>query len=230
VNIGLLVTGAPPAALQPRFGDYPAMFRALLGEEHAYTGYAVAAGELPADPAAHEAYAITGSACGVYDGDPWITEAMTFLNRAKGRAKLVGICFGHQLMAQAFGGQVEKSAKGWGVGLHTYTVEKHAAWMDEARTIAIPVSHQDQVVELPPAAEVLAGSDFTPNGVLAYRDQPAISFQCHPEFEPAYAKALIENRRGVRYPEAMAEAALASLDAPNDRARVAGWIRRFLAD
>ena len=63
---------------------------------------------------------------------------------------------------------------------------------------------------------------------LAYGDQPAISIQLHPEFEPAYAKALIENRRGSRYTDAQADAAIASYDAPDDRSRVGGWIQRFL--
>jgi GMP synthase-like glutamine amidotransferase len=123
---------------------------------------------------------------------------------------------------------VVKSDKGWGVGLQTYEVLARLPWMDDASSIAVPGSHQDQVVAPPPNATVIAGSGFTPLGAFAYDDQPAISFQLHPEFEPAYAKALIENRRGTRFPEAQADAAIASLDQPNDRARVAQWIRRFL--
>ena len=97
-------------------------------------------------------------------------------------------------------------------------------WIDPGPLIAAPASHQDQVVELPPAAQVVAGSDFTPNGMLAYGDQPAISIQLHPEFDPAYAKALIEARRGRIYTEGLADAAIASLNAPNDCARVGAWI------
>lgn len=229
MNIGILETGYPPAALQPRFGDYAVMFKALLGDGHAYSTYAVKAGTLPAGPRAHEAYLITGSPAGVYDGDPWIETLMTFLRAAKGQARLVGVCFGHQVMAQAFGGEVEKSDKGWGAGLHTYQVRHRAPWMDEAAAISVAASHQDQVTRLPPAACVLAGSAFTPNAVLAYEDQPAISFQCHPEFDPAFAEALIEQRRGDVYTEAQARTAIASLQGPNDRLRVGGWISRFLS-
>ncbi len=128
-------------------------------------------------------------------------------------------------MAEAFGGRVEKSSRGWGVGLHRYEVEAPQLWMDGIADFAIPVSHQDQIVALPPSAEVVAGSVFTNYGVLTYRDAPALSFQCHPEFEPAFAKALIETRRH-RLPDP--DAALAALDQPNDRERVAGWIRTFL--
>ena len=90
-------------------------------------------------------------------------------------------------------------------------------------------SHQDQVVELPPGAAVLASSIFTPFAMLEYSDQPAISIQPHPEFEPDYAKALIVGRRGIHFSEAEADAAIASLDAPNDNARLARWITDFLA-
>ena len=100
--------------------------------------------------------------------------------------------------------------------------------MDGARTIAAPASHQDQVVEAPPNTKVLAASAFSPLGMLAYDDQPAISIQLHPEFDPAYAQALIELRRGSRYGEAEADAAIASLDEPDDRARLGRWIGKFL--
>ena len=128
--------------------------------------------------------------------------------------------------AEAFGGHVEKVAKGWGVGLQTYPIVQREPWMDAARAIAVPASHQDQVVLQPPRTDVIASSIFTPYAALAWRDQPAISFQFHPEFEPDYAKALIEIRRD-RLPDP--DAAITSLDRPNDNARVGGWIRRFLA-
>lgn len=227
MRIGILETGEPPAPLRERFGRYDAMFRKLLGDEDDFTTYEVQAGELPADPAEQEAYIVTGSPAGVYDDLPWIEPLKHFLRAAKGKAKLVGICFGHQIMAEAFGGRVEKSARGWGVGLHRYDVRERAPWMDDVDSFACPVSHQDQVVEPPPGARLLAGSGFNGFGLIEYRDQPAISFQCHPEFEPAYAKALIELRR-ERLPEP--DAAIASLDRPNDRDRLAAWIRRFLQD
>lgn len=223
MKLGILEAGAPPEALIERFGRYPGMFERLLGIEG--RSYDVAAGELPEDPAAHEAYLVTGSPAGVYDPLPWIPELIGFLRSARGKAKLVGICFGHQIMAEAFGGRVEKSDKGWGVGLHTYPVIRRAPWMDQAAIVSVPASHQDQVVMQPPETDVLIGSVFTPFAALAWRDRPAISFQFHPEFEPDYAKALIEARRGRL---ADPEAAIASLDRPNDNERVGEWIRRFL--
>jgi GMP synthase-like glutamine amidotransferase len=223
MNLAILETGAPPPQLIAEFGRYPAMFEALLGLEA--TSYDVAAGALPADVGRHGAYLVTGAAAGVYDDLPWIAKLETFLRAAKGRAKLVGICFGHQIMAEAFGGRVELSAEGWGAGLMRYEIVGREPWMDEAGSVALPASHQDQVVVQPPRTDVIAASAFTPYAALAWRDQSAISFQPHPEFSPEFARALIESRVD-RLPDP--EGAAASLDAPNDNARVGAWIRRFL--
>ncbi len=228
MKIGILETGSPPEPLKPRYGDYPAMFRGLLDLDVRWTTYDVQAGALPR-PDEEDAVIVTGSSAGVYDPDPWIGWLVEFLRAAQGRTKLVGICFGHQVMAEAFGGRVIKSPKGWGVGLHTYEVLHSEPWMDSAApTISIPASHQDQVVERPPGAKVVAASTFTPFGMLEYQDQPAVSLQLHPEFAPAYAEALIESRRGSRFDEAVADAAIASLHRPNDNARVGAWLKRFL--
>lgn len=132
-------------------------------------------------------------------------------------------------MAEAFGGKVIKSPKGWGIGEQTYGLLRREPWMEAAQEIRLPGSHQDQVVEAPPGAEVVAASDFSPFGALAYRDQPAISLQLHPEFEPAYAVALIEARRGGVLTDEQADRAIASYQTPDDRAKVGGWIRNFLA-
>ncbi|HEX4736950.1 MAG TPA: type 1 glutamine amidotransferase [Allosphingosinicella sp.] len=224
MDLAIFETGKPPAALQDRFERYPAMFEHLLGLKA--TSYDVEAGEYPDRPDAHAAYLVTGAAAGVYDDLPWIRPLEDFLRAAKGKAKLVGVCFGHQVMAEAFGGHVEKSIRGWGAGLQRYQVVVRAPWMDDAPFIDIPVSHQDQIVIQPPHTHILASSDFSPFGMLAYEDQPAISMQFHPEFEPAYAKALIESRFD-RVPDP--EAAIVSLDAPDDRWRVAQWILNFLS-
>jgi len=228
MKIGILQTGLPPADLGARFGDYPTMIGALLGAGFTHETIDVVAGTPPADPGAYGAYVITGSTAGVYEDLPWIAPLMDFLRAVRGRAPLVGICFGHQIMAQAFGGQVVKSPKGWGVGLQRYAVTPHAPRLDAAQ-VAIPASHQDQVVVPPPGAVVTLASDFTPYAGLAYDDGMAISFQAHPEFDPAFAAALIEARRGTRFDDEAADRAIASLSQPNDRDRVGGWMRRFLA-
>jgi GMP synthase-like glutamine amidotransferase len=229
MKIGILAAGRPPSTLAPQFGDFVAMFLGLMaGRGYDWASYDVPAGEYPATPEACDGYILTGAAAGVYDPDPWIGDLLAFLRAAKGRAKLVGVCFGHQAMAQAFGGKVVKSPKGWGLGLHTYGVEAHRPWMDQTPAFALSASHQDQVVELPPGATIVAGSDFCPMGTLAYDDGMSVSCQLHPEFAPAYSTALIDGRRGTRFPEAQAAEAIESLKRPDDHERIAGWIGRFL--
>jgi GMP synthase-like glutamine amidotransferase len=223
MKLAVLETGVPPEPLADEFGSYPDMFADLLGPGFEIETFDVQKGELP-QPAAHGAYLLTGSPAGVYDPLPWIAPLMDFIRSADG-AKMIGVCFGHQVMAQALGGEVIKSPKGWGAGLHRYTVVHSEPWIASNGTIAIPASHQDQVVVQPPNTEVVAASEFTPFASLAWQDRPAISFQFHPEFSVGYAKALIEKRYDrVNDPAA----ALASLDAPNDNQVVGGWIRKFL--
>ena len=229
MKVGILAAGAPPRALQPQFGDYVTMFETLLaGHGYDWRAFDVPAGAYPDRPEDCDAYILTGAAAGVYDGDPWIERLFQFLRAAKGRAKLVGICFGHQALAQALGGQVIKSPKGWGIGLHSYQARDERAWMDAGGAFSLSASHQDQVIEAPADAAVLAGSDFCPNGMLAWADGMTLSCQLHPEFEPGYSKALIEGRRGTRFPEAQAAEAIASLDRPDDHARFADWMARFI--
>jgi GMP synthase-like glutamine amidotransferase len=225
MKLAILTTGTPPGDLADRFGDYSDMFAALLGDGFEIESFDVQTGELP-KPGDHDASLITGSPAGVYDPLPWIAPLMDFIRSVDG-VKMVGICFGHQVMAESLGGKVEKSGKGWGAGLHQYDIDIVEPWMDPVGSIAVPASHQDQVVVQPPHTEVVASSGFTPFAALAWTDRPAISFQFHPEFSAAFAKALIEKRHdAIPNPDA----AIASLDAPNDGAVVGGWIRRFLTE
>lgn len=225
MKIGILETGYPPGNLAEQYGDYPAMFAKLLGPDFSIDTFDVQAGVLPDNPGLYHAYLITGSPAGVYDQLPWIAPLQEFIRSAK-NSKIVGVCFGHQIMAQALGGHVQKSEKGWGAGLHNYSIVRKEPWMDVAGTIAVPASHQDQVVVQPPSTEVVAESSFTPYAALTWTDRQAISFQFHPEFTPDFAKALIEKRYDV---VSNPDAAIASLDQPNDSPRVGGWVRRFLS-
>lgn len=228
MTFGILETGAPPSRLRERFGSYVDMFKDLIGPDRDYAVFDVAAGDLPDPARPHQAYLVTGSPADAYSDVPWVLALGGFLRAVKGRSKLVGICFGHQMMAQAFGGRVEKSAKGWGVGLQTYAVWSPEPWMDDPAPVAVSVSHQDQVVAVPPGARVIGGNAFTPNGMLAYDDQPAISMQCHPEFSADFSIALLETRWAEATLGDQAKAAIASHAAPDDRERVGAWIRRFL--
>ena len=226
-SIGILETGLPPTDLAARFGRYDAMVRRMLGDRYRYRTYAARAGELPGRPEDHDAYVITGSSAGAYEDLPWIAPLEAFIRSAQGRARMVGLCFGHQIMAQALGGRVERSDRGWGLGLHRYAVTHPEPWMDAEPSLAVAASHQDQVVAPPAGAVAIAASAFTPYAALLYAGGQAVSFQFHPEFERGMAEALVELRR-PHLPDAAADAMLASLAGPSDALRVAGWIRAFV--
>lgn len=227
-SIGILQTGVLPVDLVARYGRYDGMVGRMLGDGFATRTYDVTVGDLPARPEAHAAYVITGSSAGVYDDLSWIAPLQGFIRLAHGRVKLVGLCFGHQVMAAALGGKVVKSEKGWGLGLHDYDVTARLPWMQgDIHRIAIVASHQDQVVAPPADSTVFASSAFTPFAGLAYAGGQAISVQFHPEFSADLAASLVERQRPLLGPGA-ADTALASLHGPSDAPRVAGWIRRFI--
>jgi len=234
MKLTIIETGLVPAIIRDRFPDYPEMFRQMLtGVDPGVTcdTVSVIKGEALPDPAALDAVLYTGSPAGVYDPEPWIAPLADFIRAAaSSKTPQVGICFGHQIMGEALGGKVIKSPKGWGVGRHTYEIVQCPDWSGAPcpPDVSIAVSHQDQVVAVPPGAEIIAQSDFTPFAGLSYRDFPAISFQCHPEFDAAYAAALYRARRGGSLVEEAADAAIASLDNGLDRNLLAGWIANFL--
>ena len=234
MKLTIIETGLVPLAIRDQFPDYPAMFRKMFERADpalTFDTVSVIKGEALPDPATLEAILYTGSPAGVYEDHPWIAPLLDFVRAAAGaRIPQIGICFGHQLIAEALGGKVIKSEKGWCVGRHTYEVVECPA-MSSAQcppAFSIAASHQDQVVVKPPTGRILARSDFTPFAALQYDDVPAISFQCHPEFSPAYSAALYGARRGASLSETQADAAIASLGAPIDASLLADWLSDFL--
>jgi len=232
-RLGLLETDLLEADLAADFGSYGRMFARYfdrLGGGLAYRHYQVQAGELPQHRDECDAYLITGSRAGVYDDLHWLAPLRAWLRDFHARgARILGICFGHQLIADTLGGRAEQSAKGWGVGVHT--VQVHAGrWPDwfgaPPTTLSLLYSHQDQVVAPPPHAVTLAGSDFCPHAALAIGGE-VLSFQGHPEFTRDYLRRLIARRR-EGFGEQRYRAALDSLARPTDEDAVGRWLLRFI--
>jgi GMP synthase-like glutamine amidotransferase len=231
MKLTIIQTGDVPLPLRDRFGPYRRMFEDMFdrtGQGFSYDMVAASDGEPLPDPTTLEGIVITGSPAGVYDTFPWLDPLRSFIRGAySSHTPMVGVCFGHQIMADALGGDVRKSEKGWGLGRHSYAVRSRPAWMASApAALAVACSHQDQVITPPAEAEVILGSNFTPNAGLVYRNGAAISFQPHPEFSDDYALALAELRRGFA-PDNVVDTAVASMDTPSNSQDIALHIGQF---
>jgi GMP synthase-like glutamine amidotransferase len=230
-RVTIVETGLVPPQHRERHGSFPQMFERMIGASDpcfAFDVVSIANGEACPDPDQTEAILITGSAAGVYDDEAWIAPLEQFVRAAyAGRTPMVGVCFGHQLIAQALGGVVRKSEKGWGIGRHVYRVVPGNGVI-EGEHIALACSHQDQVIEPPAEARTILSSDFTPHAGLLYANGVTLSVQPHPEFDVGFAHVCCELREG-RAPESVVRAAKASLAEPLDSARLGGAIARFLA-
>lgn len=231
--IGILETGRPPDELKTAYGSYADMFKRLLGEadsQFEFRVYAVLDEQLPISPLECEAWLVTGSRHGVYENLPWMLKLQDFI-RAVWQAEqpMIGICFGHQIIATALGGRVEKSTKGWGIGLQNYTVKQPQAWMGEQPGFTLNAMHQDQVVELPAKAEVFASSEFCEYAGLVYGGR-ILTFQGHPEFSTDFEEDLLKLRRGTVIPTLLADQALSGLEHTEvqPEAHSGEWMAKFL--
>jgi GMP synthase-like glutamine amidotransferase len=233
MKLTIIQTGDVPAALREKFGAYPPMFKRMFdeaGQGFEYETVPIYDGAGFPDPRSLDGILITGSAAGVYDDYAWLDPLRAFIRSAYAvNTPMLGICFGHQIMADALGGDVRKSEKGWGLGRHTYGVKSRPDFLaTDLPALAIACSHQDQVITPPAEAEVFLASDFTPNAGLAYRNGKALSLQPHPEFLDDYTLALAELRRG-KAPDERVDAAVASVTTPSHSREVAGWLGNFLS-
>jgi GMP synthase (glutamine-hydrolysing) len=246
LTIGILETGRSREALTATHGGYIDMFRALFAEaapELSFRVFAILDDQFPDTVTACDGWLITGSRHGVYENLPWMIRLQAFLREAVAAARpVVGICFGHQILAEALGGRVQKSDRGWGIALHHYRLAETPAWMGAdggTASMALNAMHQDQVERLPVDNDslhthVLASSEFCPYAALRYARPSdgkdlALSFQAHPEFGTAYEGDLIGVLAGTAIPQEQADAALSTLgqgDAPEQQ-RIARWIGAF---
>jgi GMP synthase-like glutamine amidotransferase len=223
MRIGILQTGLAPEALAPEMGDYPDMFARLLdGHGFAFRTWKVVEEEFPATVHDADGWLITGSRHGVYEDHPWIPPLEAFIRNAFARrVPVVGICFGHQIVAQAMGGKVERYAGGWAVGATDYDFG--------GERLRLNAWHRDQVVKVPEGAQVIATNEFCTNAALLYDDR-ALTVQAHPEFRPEFVDGLMKTRgKGLVPDEVMAEAA-AKLDLPIQDKTMAGRIAAFFKE
>ncbi|MEM7089248.1 MAG: type 1 glutamine amidotransferase [Pseudomonadota bacterium] len=220
MKIGILQTGHTPDVLTDQFGDYDSLFPALLnGYGFDFVTYAVVDGDFPDGGDDADGWLITGSRHGAYDNLPWIAPLEDLIRdiHAKGKP-LIGVCFGHQIIAQALGGKVEKFSGGWAIGRTQYDYGGHKLWLN--------AWHQDQVTELPEAASVMGQNEFCRNAMLSYGDT-IWTIQAHPEFSNAFISGLMHTRGKGIVPDQLMQDAIDRQNAPDDNAHVAKLMADF---
>ena len=221
--IGILQTGLAPDALQDANGDYPDMFARLLdGHGFTFRTWKVVEGEFPASVHDADGWLITGSRHGVYEDHAWIPPLEDFIRQSfAAHVPVVGICFGHQIVAQAMGGKVERFADGWAVGATDYDFQ--------GEKLTLNAWHRDQVTEVPPGAKVIATNEFCANAALLY-DTRALTVQAHPEFRSEFVDGLMKTRGKGLVPEAVMAAASERLAEPIQDRTMAARIAAFFKE
>jgi GMP synthase-like glutamine amidotransferase len=213
-------------------GDYDVLFGTLLATpDLELVGYRAHHGDLPTSPRDCDAWLIPGSRHSVYDDLAWIHDLTSFTRRVLDDERpLVGVCFGHQLIGRLLGAPVDRAEAGWTIGAVRYRLHQCVPGETPNPTTSpdrftLIASHQDQVLELPDGATLLADAPTCP--VAGFTTAHVLTIQAHPEFDAPLAESLYRSRV-ERIGQAPVEAALATLDRPLDRSRIARWIRAFV--
>jgi len=220
MQIGILQTGASPDILRADHGDYPDFFETLLADRGlTFRTFHVEAMEFPKGVEECDGWLITGSRHGAYEDHAFIPPLEDFIRNAyAAHIPVVGICFGHQIIAQAMGGKVEKYSGGWSVGVTDYNFE--------GEKISLNAWHRDQVTEVPKGAKVIASTDFCANAGLLYDDR-MFSVQPHPEFPHAFVEGLMRTRGPGLVPDPLMDAARTRLTDNLDSPKMADRIAKF---
>jgi GMP synthase-like glutamine amidotransferase len=231
MKIGLLECDHVSEAYRHIAGGYPAMFADLLGRYApllSLESFDVRNGELPGAPDTCDGYICTGSRYSVYDDAGWIQALKGFVRQLySAGVPFVGICFGHQMLAEALGGEVSRAEGGWGVGIHEVDILRSELWMQPQQSkCRLQFMHQDQVRRLPEDGVLLGRSDHCPIAMFRLGER-MIGIQGHPEFTRAYTEALLADRI-ERIGADRVASALSSLSQATDEGLIAGWIAEFL--
>jgi GMP synthase-like glutamine amidotransferase len=233
MKIGLLKCDTVAPDLLHLSGDYSDMFRSLFSAHAPHVEivvYDVTRGEYPKSLDEVSGYLTTGSRNSVYDEEPWILRLKDFVRTAyTAGKKFIGVCFGHQMIAHALGGQVAPSVRGWGAGVKEVSIVKRMPWMEPPLTsYDLMVVHQDQVEVLPPGAVLLGKNSHCPHSLYQVGSH-FLSMQAHPEFEAIFVEHLLRYRLKRIGTEAVDEA-LQTLTRPLHRREIVRWMLNFLWD
>ena len=221
MKIGILQTGHAPDEVLETLGDYDGMFRHLLdGNGFEFESFDVVNMAFPTGPEDADGWLITGSRHGAYEDLPFIAPLEELIRDIYAADRpLVGVCFGHQIIATAMGGKVKKFQGGWSVGHTEYTYK--------GRPTALNAWHQDQVVSVPEGAEIIGSSEFCAAAALVYGDR-IWSIQPHPEYGAQVIDALVTYRGPGVVPDHMLAEVRDTLGAPTNQTDIAAAMAAFL--
>ncbi|KAF5813993.1 putative glutamine amidotransferase [Helianthus annuus] len=174
--------------VKKKYGGYFGVFVRMLAEDgEIWDVYRVCNGHFPSDEEIelYDGFVITGSCNDAHGNDVWICKLLVLLNKLDSlNKKVLGICFGHQILARSLGGKVTRAASGWDIGVRTVhfsTSMKTSINLKLPARLSLIECHQDEVRELPPKVEVLASSDKTKVEMFRYGDR-IMGVQGHPEY------------------------------------------------
>ena len=232
MRIGILKTGSVQPQLVEEFGEYPDMIaKYFLAVDKAldFVTYDVCCGQYPLSLDEVDAYVITGSKYSVYDDEYWIHRLKKFVEMLHySQKKMIGICFGHQLVAEVLGGKVAKAEYGWCVGVQNNQISGNTGrFRINKKQFHLLASHQDQVLIPAENAKVLAGNVTCPIS-MCMLGHHILTIQGHPEFSKEFARHLLVMRREI-LGESLYHEAIASLAESVDNYEVVGWLLDFIA-
>ncbi|WJX64200.1 glucosinolate gamma-glutamyl hydrolase [Trifolium repens] len=196
-RFGVLLCAEDSEHVKNIYGGYFGVFTKMLEEEkETWDMYKVSCGEFPKDDelSLYDGFVITGSCSNAYGNDKWICDLINLIKKLDSmHTKILGICFGHQVLCRALGGKVGPSPTGWDIGVRSITLSSHAcpSSLDLPTKLSIIQCHRDEVQELPTKAEIIAKSDKTGIEMFKYDDH-IMGIQGHPEYSKDLLLHLID--------------------------------------
>lgn len=230
-KLGILLCDDAYPEIQEKHGAHEVsfikMFESIGYAPQQYAIWNCHYGELPSAVNEADIWLVSGSKWSAYDDYAWIGALKDFIRQIDlSDKKLLGICFGHQIVHEALGGKVQKCDQGWGLGAYPIKMKKSFCSLDENEEIRILAMHQDQVFHLAHGFEVIASCDFCPNAVTTKQNK-ILTIQAHPEFYGELFSMICERIR-PKAGDDMVNIAIANSNLPNDSQRIRMVIKDFL--